>query len=45
MSRIADKTLVEEGKKSYQSAYKNMPTLIIAINKIAKKRFDLFLLK
>ena len=33
MSRIADKTLVEEGKKSYQWAYKNMPTLIIAINK------------
>ena len=36
MSRIADKTLVEEGKKSYQWACKNMPTLIIAINKTSE---------
>ena len=36
MSRIADKTLVQEGKKSYQWACKNMPTLIIAINKTSE---------
>ena len=36
MSKIADKTLIEEGKKSYQWAYKNMPTLITAINKTSE---------
>ena len=36
MGKIADKTLVEEGKRSYQWAYRNMPTLITAINKTSE---------
>ena len=36
MSKISDKTLAEKGKKSYEWAYKNMPTLITAINKASE---------
>ena len=36
MSKIADKTLAEKGKRSYEWAYKNMPTLVTAIHNTEK---------